>query len=395
MTRPVTDPRPSIEVAPEWVHLAYAETAGFQETYGFAAGKGMVNLEGIRFLPRGVAARTLLIYMHPATTLQLLPMPQAVAARGVHVLCAASRYARNDTALTYEAVLRDVGAWVRHARDHWGYDKVVLGGWSGGGSLMLYYQAQAERPTVTHTPAGDPADMAAAGLIPADALTFQAAHVSRAELLRDCIDPSVRDEANPEDRDPALDLYGPAAPPAPYPADWLAAYRAAQQARMDRITARVRETLERLKHGATGEVERAFVTHRTLADPRFLDLSIDPNDRPLNRSWIGEPRVANSAPAGLARVSTLRAWLSQWSMADSLAHGETCARSVTVPILSIENTADEAVPQPHTGRIHAAAASADKTFHRIEGASHYYAGQPEKLAQAVDLVTGWMQERGF
>jgi dienelactone hydrolase len=384
------------DITPEWAHVAYIEAAAFQETYGFSGSQGTVNLEGIRFLPVGVPARTLLIYMHPATTLQLLPMPRAVAERGVHVLCAASRYARNDTALTYEAVLRDLGTWVRHAREVWCYEKVVLGGWSGGGSLMMYYQAQAERPTVMQTPAGDPADMAAARLMPADAITFQAAHVSRAELLLNCIDPSVRDEANPDDRDPELDLYDPANPNRPpFSAEYLARFRAAQRARMDRITARVHETLDRLRRTQGDEVERTFVTHRTLADPRFLDLTIEPNDRPLNRCWIGVPRVANTAPAGLGRVSTLRAWLSQWSIADSLADGEASARSVTVPILSIENGADEAVPQPHTGRIHAAAASADKTFRIIPGATHYYAGQPELLTQAVDLVTGWMQERGL
>jgi len=30
------------------------------------------------------------------------------------------------------------------------------GGWSGGGALSLFYQAEAEDPRVTHTPAGEP-----------------------------------------------------------------------------------------------------------------------------------------------------------------------------------------------------------------------------------------------
>jgi alpha/beta superfamily hydrolase len=51
------------------------------------------------------------------------------------------------------------------------------------------------------------------------------------------------------------------------------------------------------------------------------------------------------------------------------------------------------VPQPHTERIHRAAASRDKTLRTIPGATHYYAGQAELLRQAVDLCAAWMEER--
>src|SRR6185437_13258505 len=124
-----------------------------------ASSQGLTYLEGVRFVPKGRPAGTLLVYMHPASTLQLLPMPRAMAARGVHVLCAGSRYQRNDTALVMEKVILDLGAYVRHAKEVWGYDKVVLAGWSGGGSLTLFYQAQAEHPTIEETPAGDPIDI--------------------------------------------------------------------------------------------------------------------------------------------------------------------------------------------------------------------------------------------
>ena len=56
--------------------------------------------------------------------------------------------------------------------------------------------------------------------------------------------------------------------------------------------------------------------------------------------------------------------------------------SISVPLLAIENSADDAVPQPHARMIHDAAASKDKTFHLIKGATHYYAGQPELLKEA-------------
>jgi alpha/beta superfamily hydrolase len=103
----------------------------------------------------------------------------------------------------------------------------------------------------------------------------------------------------------------------------------------------------------------------------------------------------NSGPIGMARFSTLRAWLSQWSIDDTNAHGEHCAARVSAPLLAIENTADDAVPQPHTGLIHGAARSRDKTLVAIKGATHYYVGQPELLQQAVDTCLGWLRERGL
>jgi alpha-beta hydrolase superfamily lysophospholipase len=317
-----------------------------------------------------------------------------MAERGLHVLCAGSRYARNDSPLVMEKVILDLGAYVRHARDVWGYEKVVIVGWSGGGSLALFYQSQAEHPTLTATPAGDPVDVKGAKLIPGDAIVFQAAHVSRAVMLADWIDPSVRNEDDPDDRDPALDLYDPRNR-APYSAEFVERFRAAQLARIRRRTAWVKATLARLRQQGGKELERGFVTHRTLAEPRFLDGALDPNDRKVGTCYLGHPETVNSGPVGLARFSTLRAWLSQWSIDDSNAHGERCAASVAVPLLAIENTADDAVPQPHTGRIFRAAASADKTMKAIKGATHYYVGQPALLQQAVDTCLEWMRERGL
>ncbi len=386
--------RQTFEVQPEWVHVKYAETGELREVYGFAGGQGMVNLEGIRFVPKGRPSPTLLVYMHPATTLQLLPMPRAMAEHGAHVLCAGSRYARNDTPLIMEKVILDLGAYVRHAKEVWGYRKIVIVGWSGGGSLALLYQSQAEQPTITQTPAGDPVEVKAAALVPGDAMIVQAAHVSRAVCLADWIDPSVRNEDDPDDRDPELDLYDPRRRP-PYSREFLERFRAAQLARVRRRTTWVKDTLERLRRRGGKELERPFVTHRTLAEPRFLDGAVDPNDRKVGTCFLGQPETVNSGPVGLARFSTLRAWLSQWSVDDTSAHGERCAVHVTVPLLAIENTADDAVPQPHTERIYRAARSADKTLRAIKGATHYYAGQPELLQQAVNLCSDWMRERNL
>lgn len=380
----------------EWVHIAYNEEAGFSETYGFSGNQGMVNLEGILIRPRDVRSETLIIYMHPASTLQLLPVPRAMAQMGAHVLCAASRYARNDTAGILEKVVLDLGAYIHHAKTVWHYDRIVLAGWSGGGSLALFYQSQAEHPTLTHTPAGDPVDLVSAGLIPVDAVIFQAAHRSRAHLLLDGLDPSVIDEADPGTRDAALDIYCRANPvKPPYPAEFIEAYRAAQLARMRRITEWVKRTLLMLSTLGTGEVERGFVTHRTMADPRFLDATLDPNDRRIGWCYMGLPETVNTGPVGLARFSTLRSWLSQWSVDDSQADGLKCAGKISVPLLAIENSADDAVPQPHVRSIFEAAASDDKQFVCIEGATHYYSGQQDLLNDATSLTLNWLSERNL
>jgi len=379
----------SFEIAPEWVHVQYPESAKFTEVYGFSGSQGMVNCEGLRFVPKGRPSKTLAVYMHPSSTLQLLPMPPAMARAGVHVLCAGSRFAKNDTPLIMEKVALDLGAYLRHAKEKWGYRKIVLCGWSGGGSLALFYQAQAEKPTLKQTPAGDPIDLS--NLIAADAMIFQAAHLSRARMLSEWIDPSVLDEADPDRRDLELDIYNPKCPhQPPYSQEFIARFRAAQLARMRKRTAWVKDTLHFLRKKSTDEMERGFVTYRTMADLRFMDPAVDPNDRKPRWCYLGKPETANTGPVGIGRFSTLRAWLSQWSIDDSNADGPRSAGSITAPLLAIENSADDAVPQPHARLIHDAAASEHKSFQVIKGATHYYQGQPQLLKQAVDLCVGWM-----
>jgi len=387
---------PRYEIVTEWVHIQYEEKSQFVETYGFSGNQGAVNVEGVLMRPKGRPSTTLFVMMHPTSTLQLLPLPRACVEQGAHILCAASRYAKNDAALIMEKVILDLGAYIRHAKTAWGYRRIVLLGWSGGGSLALFYQAESEQPTITHTPAGDPVDVVGAGLIPADAVIFQAAHLSRARVLLDMIDASVRNELDQDDRDPRLDIYSKANPnQPPYSTAFIADYRAAQLARVRRITAWVKDTLETLRARKTGELERGFVTHRTLAEPRFLDPTLDPNDRRPGWCYMGNPETVNTGPVGLARFSTLRSWLSQWSIDDSRADGLVSVARFTAPLLVIENSADDAVPQPHPGLVFQAARSADKTMHVIKGATHYYAGQPDKLAEVIGLTNDWLAQRSL
>jgi hypothetical protein len=388
----VSQPGPA---EPEWVHLAYQMPSAIREVYGYAGRQGTVNLEGIRFRSPQRPSRTLLIYMHPASTLQLLPVPRAMAAAGVDVLCAGSRYARNDTPLIMEMAALDLGAYVRHAREVWAYDSVVLAGWSGGGSLSVFYQSQAESAApLTRTPAGDQVDLS--GLLPADAVIYHAAHLSRAVVLSEFIDPSVLDESNPDIRDPELDLYDPRNPnQPPYTPEFLARFRAAQLARVRRRSTYVRELLEQVRAKDGPAAERGLLTHRTLADPRFLDAAIEPNDRPVGWCFLGNPREANLSPAGIARYSTLRAWLSQWSIDDTSARADYNIAGVQVPLLAIENSADDAVPQSHVSRVYQASPATVKDYLLIKGANHYYSDQPRHLQEVVNGTVDWLTRHGL
>ncbi len=377
------------------VIVQFEDHSSFTETYGFVGSQGYVILEGQLILPREVKSDTVFVFMHPATTLNLMPFPAGLAAAGCHVMSCGSRYAKNDTALIMEKVVVDLGAYIRYAKEELGYKHVVLMGWSGGGSLTLFYQSQALNPTITRTPAGDPMDLTTAGLIPADLVVFIAAHIGRAKILSEWIDPSVLDENNPDKRDAELDIYNPENQnKPPYVAHWVDRFRAAQIERIHKITARVEKTLDTLKEKGGLELERPFITHRTMADPRHFDVTLEPNGRRVDWCYLGEPETVNVGPVGIARFSTLRAWLSQWSE-KSNADGIACAVKVDTPLLLVQNEADDATPPSHTQKIFEASASPDKTMHVIDGATHYYKDQPEKLSEAVTHVVKWVREKGL
>jgi pimeloyl-ACP methyl ester carboxylesterase len=337
---------------------------------------------------------TVLVTMHPIGGTGGLPVMRLFANAGVHVLAADSRYRGVDNALIMERVALDLGAAVRYARERLGYRHVILLGWSGGGALSAFYQAEAEHPTLTATPAGDGPDLTKAGLLPADGVIQMAAHISRHGTLTEWMDASILDEAVPERRDPALDLYGDAVKP-PYDAAFLARYRAAQIARNRRITAWVKAKLAHLRDSGRPHDEFAFVVHGTMAAPCWLDPAVDPSDRKPGTTYLGDPRIVNMSPVGLARFSTLRSWLSQWSYDDARADGPGSLSRVSVPVLVVSNSADDACTPSHGRRLFEAVRHADKRFYEVKGATHYYQDQPEQGAEAVGVVKAWLADHGF
>lgn len=385
----------SIEVERIAYPIVYAEKSDFKDVYGGA--DGIVVLESYLYKPSR-PSKTVIVFMHPIGGGAYLPMVWALARAGHHVIYCNSRYRGTDSALIMEKVALDLGMAISDATTRLGYERVVLAGWSGGGSLSVFYQQQAEAPSIIDTPAGDPIDLVGAGLIPADGIMLLAAHISRHGTLTEWMDASILDEDRPFDRDSELNLYDPANPhQPPYSADFLDRYRDAQRARNRRITERVETTLDELRSSGRPFDERGFVVNGTMADPRWLDPTIDPNEREPGRCYLGDPQVVNDGPVGLARFCTLRSWLSQWSLDHARADGVTCGADVTVPALVIGNLADDACTPSHTRRLHEALGSTSKRLVEIPGANHYYlgAGQDVTLSAATAACTEYLAAEGL
>jgi len=334
---------------------------------------------------RAPSNKTAAIVMHPASNFMGHYLLQPLAQAGITMVGLNSRYVNNDSQLTMERVLQDLGAGVRHLRSL-GYEKVVLIGNSGGAALASFYQAQAENFTTTHTPAGDPSGLSASDLPPVDGIILTAAHPGRSRLFSEWLDPSVIDERDAFSADPDLNMFNPAHGP-PFAPDWLASYRAAQLARNARLEKWARAQLayvRSLKHGVS---DMAFVIYRTAADPRHLDASIDPNDRPAGTIW-GNPLEINYGANNIGRYTTLTSYMSQWAACTN-ADGPSNLVNTTVPVLSIEHTADASVV-PAMNALWISRTPDRITRHTLVGGTHYLAGQPEKVRETVDVVSAWV-----
>ncbi|WP_028223412.1 alpha/beta fold hydrolase [Paraburkholderia oxyphila] len=331
--------------------------------------------------------RVAAIVMHPTSNFLGHYLLEPLATAGVDILGLNSRYVANDSTLIMERVIQDVGAGVKAMRER-GYDKVFLIGNSGGAGLMSFYQAQAENLTVKATPAGDPVALDKEQLPPADGIAICAGHLGRPLLLAGLIDPSVIDERDPVSANPELDIYG-AGTQRPFGQEFMERYREAQWNRMQHITKRARERLAYIRRNGIANDE-AFIVYRTYADPRYIDVTLDANDRKPGGTHRGtDPRKVNYGPNTLGRFCTLTSWLSQWSP-DSNAQGPSDLARTTVPVLQLEYTGDDSV-FPSAVHAWANAAAGRLTSQQIKGANHYLKGQPELLKQVVHELSTWMR----
>ncbi len=345
--------------------------------------------------PVGTPWRTAVILSHPRGDFSVHYACPLLAAAGYAVLGFGTRYMKNDTDCLHENCITDV----RTAHDEMvrrGAEAVVLLGNSGGGSLMA---------------------MANAELGIGDGWVGVAAHPGEGVFMLQVIDPSVADEEDPSATVDELDMYHPDngwrpwPEPCTYDPDWLERYRRAQRDRVARIDAIARRSIEDAADAAPEmrrtdpttdplrwrELRRRAVStryltiYRTLADPAYLDLSIDPDDRAMGSLFaFPDPFDANHGRGGLARTMTARGWLSTWSGLSSHAKLADTMPRVTVPTLLVHPTADTEIRLHQAAEIVAAAGAEDVTYVEMEGALHYLEGdRPEAMAHVAD----WLASR--
>jgi hypothetical protein len=357
-------------------------------------------------------ATRLVALMHPRVDVTHHYLVPLLLQRGLAVFTQRSRWVNNDAGLVHERVLLDVAAAHRWLRGR-GFEEVVLLGNSGGASLYcLYAQQAALRPEdrLTDDPAGGRVDLTG-DLPPPAALVLLAPHPGQGDLLLHCIDPSVTDEDDPGSCDPALDLYDPvngfATPPASarYSPDFIARYRAAQRERVERIDRRARGLLELRRRlaasadaadGRRAGAARHLVVHRTDADPRAVDLSLDASRRDYGSIFGVRPDITNRGAVGFGRLSTPEAWLSTWSALSTRAAIRLTGPGIRIPALVIEYTADNTVYPGDLTDIVAALGSEDRTRVRVDG-DHYglspdHTSRPGGAAVA-ELMADWLRRR--
>jgi hypothetical protein len=324
------------------------------------------------------------IILHPTSNFMGHYLLEPMARRGIGLLALNSRYAGNDSVMLMERVIQDLGAGMKFMRDR--FETVFLIGNSGGAAVTAFYQAQAEKLTVVDTPAGDPIELQQEDLPRADGIALLAGHQGRSRLILNWLDASLTAENDALSCDPQLDIYDPRNGP-PFDTSFVQRIRDAQRQRSDKITQWVKSRLEFLRGSNGRPRDEAFVVYRTYADPRFVDLSLDPNDRKPGGNRGDNPRQTNYGVNNLARYTSLTAWLSQWSL-ESRADGPSNLAKTSVPVLHLEYTADGSI-FPSDIKAWSRACSGREEFHRIVGGNHYLLGQPELVMQTADLVAEW------
>lgn len=373
--------------------------------------------------------RIAVIAMHPRVDFTRHYTFPRLLSRGIGCLGALTRNPNNDVDTVHEEIVLDLAACVRFLRERRGVEKVILIGNSGGGSLAALFQQQAEkRPEerIARSPDGFPTRLPKVDLVPADGLVLLAAHRGEGHVMLSCIDPSVVDELDPRKTDDSLDMYAPEngfrEPPAwsRYSKEFLARYREAQRERVARIdaialekVARVREAIavteapdftsrperERRALLRARHLEEVMVVYRTMANPHYVDDSLDPSNREYGSLLSPRPDLMNHKLLGFGRICTPRAWLSTWSGLRSNADLEKTLPEVTVPTLVVHAGRDKEIyRETDAVPVFRASGAADKSFLEIESGRHYFEpdfGQKRSpaLEELMDHLIPWIEAR--
>jgi pimeloyl-ACP methyl ester carboxylesterase len=370
--------------------------------------------------------------------------------RGFLMLCMNTRYENNEALVDFEKLPLDVKAGVAFLRRQPGITKVVLFAHSGGGPLMSFYQAVAEHgPAYCKGPnklteCGD--DLA--GLPPADGIVFADAHPGNAINTLRSLNAAVANENNPPDAPPvaALDMFDSANGYNPhgashYSADFQARYFKAQADRMNRLIAIAQDKLARIKRkdygypdddimliprggnpgAGAGADARLFVTQPDIAaiNSTLRPVKLLRNDgsiatQVVRSVFVADPSVArtNLQFRTGTKIFTLRSFLSAQAVRANDAvedidfcstnNSTVCAlQSISVPVMFAAMGAHYFIRDNE--RQYDMAASRDKDFVVIEGATHGFAPctpcetRPDQYSNTVknlfDYMAAWMNAR--
>jgi len=384
---------------------------------------------GILYQPARGKPRTVVILAHPRAEFgQHYSIPFWIEA-GFAAFAHNTRYLNNDTMMIHENLLLDIAAGIRYLREEQAFERIVMIGNSGGGSLFSYYDAEARKTDgsrVKSPPGGGPPDLSKFEMPTADGLILLAAHPGQGRVLMVSLDAAVVDENDPFASDVTLDMYdernGFRTPPAEshYDREWLGRYRAAQRARAMRIDAIARRHVEEATIARTASktadfasapaayrahmqrramAPRIMVIYRTQANPAYLDLTIDPSERVVGSIFSPRPDLFNYHAFGLGHVVTPEAWLSTWSGPSSYANLERNLPKVTVPTLVVGAMADQDIFVADVRAEYELSGAADKRIELIEGAEHFMraggvkAHLGEVRPRLMKVLTDWTRER--
>ncbi len=384
---------------------------------------------GILYAPAKGKPRTVVIMAHPRADFSTHYSVPYWADAGFAAFGFNTRYLNNDAMMIHENLLLDLAAGIRFLREEEGFEKIVMLGNSGGGSLFAYYDSQARTPAgnrVTAPPGGGPPDLNKFALPAADGYIALAAHPGQGMVLMSCLDAAVVDESDPLASDPALDMYdernGFKPPPAEsrYAADFIERYRAAQVARCARIDAIARRHIAEAGYGRAATrapdfaassadnrnhaarramAPRYMIVYRTQANLNYLDLSLDPSERAVGSIISPRPDLANYSPFGLGRIVTPDAWLSTWSGLSSYAKMASNLSKVTVPTLVVGANGDQDIFNSDVRAEFEASGARDKTVAFIEGADHFMraggarANLGDPRPRLMNVLTEWTRDR--
>lgn len=363
------------------------EFIGLDSPSARRAGSGGHPCQGVYYRGVGRKPKVGMIAAHYQVDFSEHYLAEYMATRGIGFLGWNTRFRGFESSFLLDHALVDIGVGVRWLREVAGVESIVLLGNSGGGSLMAAYQAQAVDPHVV--PVGGMRPAAGLGdLIAADGYVASAAHPGRPEVLTAWMDGAVVDEADPVASDPDLDLFDESNGP-PYAPEFIERYRAAQVARNHAITEWAEDELKRVR--AAGFSDRPFTVHRTWADPRMVDPTIEPTKRPANTCYAGEPVRANRSARGIAAACTLRSWMGMWSLRHAQTRAEPHLARIECPALVINAEQDTGVFPSDAKRIYDALASTDKTMCVID--SDHYFTTPGARSEQADVIAKWIGKR--